>query len=157
MGPPVPFVRRVVIRNYRSIAECDVTLGPLTVLLGFNASGKSNFLDALRFVADALSESPVAAVDDRGGLEALLHRGPGGIADSFGISLDVAVRIPDEHAEVTARFGFTIGPDPQQDLPLLVLEEVADVGSPGGPRLFRVDDPAQWLAGRMRARGPLAG
>ena len=53
-GQPVPFVRRVRARNYRSIADCDVTLGPLTVLLGFNAAGKSNFLDVLRFVADAL-------------------------------------------------------------------------------------------------------
>lgn len=71
---PVPFVRRVRIRNYRSVAECDVRLGPLTVLLGFNASGKSNFLDALRFVADALETSPEQAAARRGGLEALLYR-----------------------------------------------------------------------------------
>ncbi|MBF8191563.1 AAA family ATPase [Nonomuraea sp. K274] len=42
-----PFVSRVRIRGFRSIADCDVDLGPLTVLAGFNAAGKSNFLDAM--------------------------------------------------------------------------------------------------------------
>ena len=41
-----PFLRRVRIRGYKSIAFCDVTLEPLTILVGRNASGKSNFLDA---------------------------------------------------------------------------------------------------------------
>lgn len=41
-----PFVRRVKIR---------VSLGALTVLVGRNGAGKSNFLDALRFVADSPS------------------------------------------------------------------------------------------------------
>ena len=45
-----PFVRRVVLRDYKSIRQCDVMLGPLTLLVGLNGSGKSNFLDALRFV-----------------------------------------------------------------------------------------------------------
>ena len=47
-----PFLRRVRIRNYKSIAFCDVTLEPLTLLVGRNASGKSNFLDALAFLAE---------------------------------------------------------------------------------------------------------
>jgi AAA15 family ATPase/GTPase len=53
-GPVAPFISRVRIKNYKSIAECDVRLGPLTVLVGPNGSGKSNFLDALAFVARAL-------------------------------------------------------------------------------------------------------
>ena len=50
-------LRRVKIRDYKSIAYCDVELGPLTVLVGRNGAGKSNFLDALGFVADALRGS----------------------------------------------------------------------------------------------------
>ncbi len=38
-----PFLRRVRIRGYKSIAFCDVALEPLTILVGRNASGKSNF------------------------------------------------------------------------------------------------------------------
>jgi AAA15 family ATPase/GTPase len=43
---PVPMITRVRLRNYRSIAECDVQLGPLTILVGPNGSGKRNFLCA---------------------------------------------------------------------------------------------------------------
>ncbi len=46
---------RVAIKNFRSIAECDVALEPLTILVGPNGSGKSNFLGALRFLRDCLT------------------------------------------------------------------------------------------------------
>lgn len=62
------FVRRVKLRNYRSIGRCDVELGPLTVLVGHNGSGKSNFLDALAFVSDSLRTSLDHALRERGGL-----------------------------------------------------------------------------------------
>ena len=60
-----PFLRRVQLRNYKSIAECDVALGPLTFLVGPNGSGKSNFVDSLRFIADSLTRSLDQAVRDR--------------------------------------------------------------------------------------------
>ena len=71
-----PFITRVRIKNYKSIAHCDVELGPFTVLLGLNAAGKSNFLDALHFVRDALIRSPAEAVASRGGIENVLCRVP---------------------------------------------------------------------------------
>jgi predicted ATPase len=75
MGEPnQPFVRRVVLRNYKSIKECDVSLGPLNFLVGPNGSGKSNFLDALRFVADSLSFPMAHCVRDRGGINAVCNR-----------------------------------------------------------------------------------
>lgn len=42
------FIKRVVLKNYKSVAVCSVELGPLTFLVGPNGAGKSNFLDALR-------------------------------------------------------------------------------------------------------------
>ena len=54
-------ITRVALRNYKSIAACDVSLAPLTVLVGPNGAGKSNFLDALRFTAQALRFSLVLA------------------------------------------------------------------------------------------------
>ena len=42
------FIRKVSLGNYRSIAQCEVDLGPVTFLVGANGSGKGNFLDALR-------------------------------------------------------------------------------------------------------------
>src|ERR1700722_13174573 len=63
-----PFLRRVRIRGYKSIAFCDVALEPLTILVGRNASGKSNFLDALAFLRDALDDGVNAALENHGGI-----------------------------------------------------------------------------------------
>lgn len=84
----VCLIRRVVIRNYKSIAACDVELGPLTFLVGPNGSGKSNFLDALRFVSDALRNSLDHAVRERGGFHEIVRRGSG-LSAVLGIRVDV--------------------------------------------------------------------
>lgn len=71
------FITRVVLKNYKSIAACDVQLQPLTFLVGRNGSGKSNFLDALRFVADALNFSIDHALRNRGGINDVCRRSRG--------------------------------------------------------------------------------
>ena len=71
------FITRVVLKNYKSIAACDVRLRPLTFLVGPNGAGKSNFLDALRFVADALNSSLHHAIRDRGGIKEVRRRSRG--------------------------------------------------------------------------------
>jgi len=83
-------IRRVVIRNYKSIPACDVELGPLTFLVGANGSGKSNFLDALRFVSDALRHSLEHAMRDRGGFGEILRQSPDN-PKNFGIRLNFAL------------------------------------------------------------------
>jgi predicted ATPase len=70
----VPFIKRVRIRNYKSLANCDVELGALTVLVGRNGAGKSSFLDALSFVADTLRTSLDHAVRVRGGWREIRSR-----------------------------------------------------------------------------------
>ncbi len=45
MTGPVPWVKRVRVADYRSVARADVHLGPLTILIGPNGAGKSNILD----------------------------------------------------------------------------------------------------------------
>lgn len=85
-----PLVRTVSITNYKSIARCRVELGPLTFLVGPNGSGKSNFLDALRFVADALNTTLEQALRDRGGIQSVRRRSRGH-PTHFGIRLDLAL------------------------------------------------------------------
>ena len=87
-----PFLKRIVLHNYKSIATCDVRLGALTYLVGPNGAGKSNFLDALHLVADALNTSLGNALNARWGLAHLLHRNVG-VANYFGIRLEF--RLPD--------------------------------------------------------------
>ncbi len=64
-------IKCVRIKNYRSLGDVDVELGPLTVLVGPNASGKSNFVDALKFVSDALNSRLEAAIFNRSGFSQL--------------------------------------------------------------------------------------
>jgi predicted ATPase len=85
-------IRRVRLRNYKSIAACDVRLGPLTFLVGPNGSGKSNFLDAMRFVADSLRTSLDHALRDRGTIKEVRRRS-GGHPNHFALRLDFALAI----------------------------------------------------------------
>ena len=80
-------ITRLVLRNYKSIAACDLSLGPLTFLVGPNGSGKSNCLDSFRFVAQSLRTSLDHALRERIGAKAVCHNY--GIPDEhFAIRLD---------------------------------------------------------------------
>ena len=89
--PDHPFITRLVLRNYKSIAACDVSLQGLTFLVGPNGSGKSNFLDALRFVADALRTSLDHALRERGGIGEVRRRS-GGHPNHFGMRIEFQLR-----------------------------------------------------------------
>ncbi len=86
MSKPI-FITKVMLRNYKSIGYCDVSLGKLTYLVGANGSGKSNFLDALHLVRDALSGSLDNALNERGGLSEVRRRSSGH-PTHFGIRLE---------------------------------------------------------------------
>ena len=92
------FITRVVLKNYKSIAACDVQLQPLTFLVGRNGSGKSNFLDALRFVADALNSSLDHAVRARGGIHDVCKRSGRRITDPDYFSIRLEFALPDGSA-----------------------------------------------------------
>ena len=97
-------ISRIALRNYRSIAVCDVVLGPLTFLVGRNGAGKSNFLDALRFVADSLRHSVDHALRERGGVHEVRRRSSGH-PTNFGIRIEFD--LPQAHGhlafEIAAR------------------------------------------------------
>jgi len=97
------FLQRVVLKNYKSIAVCEVNLRQLTILVGPNGSGKSNFLDALRFVADSLRTSLDHALRERGGIKEVRRRSAGH-PTHFGIRLQF--RLPDG---AEGRYSFRIG------------------------------------------------
>lgn len=64
-------ISRIKLTNWRNFQTVDVQLGRRVFLVGPNASGKSNFLDALRFLRDiAKSEGGglQKAVSERGGV-----------------------------------------------------------------------------------------
>jgi predicted ATPase len=112
--PPVPFIRRVKLRNYKSIEACDVELGPLTLLVGRNGAGKSNFLDALSFVADTLRSSLDYAVRARGGFREICSRRRGQDDTQGPVAIELEMTLRDRFLEERrVIFGFALAPDIQ--------------------------------------------
>ena len=102
----VPFVRHLTVRNFRSIGRCRVPLRPLTVVVGRNGSGKSNFLDALRFVADGLQTSLDHAIKTRGGIDDVRRRSTG---HPRNFAIELHLTLPGLRF---ARYGFEISARP---------------------------------------------
>jgi len=92
---PVPMITRVRLKNYRSIAACDVELGPLTILVGPNGSGKSNFFRVLDLLAHSLDEGLDAAVRRDGGMSSILPRWAVDDPD-VGMSIEIHLALADD-------------------------------------------------------------
>ena len=101
-----PFIHRVTIRNYKSIAACRVDLQALMFLVGPNGAGKSNFLDALRLVSESLRTSLDHALRERGTIKEVRRRS-GGHPNHFAIRLDFA--LPDGSS---GHYTFRVGAKP---------------------------------------------
>ena len=50
-------LKRIKIQGYKSLVDLELNLKPLSVLIGPNASGKSNFLDALQLLSQITTSS----------------------------------------------------------------------------------------------------
>jgi predicted ATPase len=71
---------RLRVQNFKSLRALDLSLGPLAVLVGPNMGGKSNILDALRFLYESWfpqpgTYGPVSALANRGGIDEVLWKG----------------------------------------------------------------------------------
>lgn len=61
-------ITHVALENWKNFRKVDVELGKRMFLIGPNASGKSNFLDAIRFLRDVAERGLRQAVEERGGI-----------------------------------------------------------------------------------------
>ena len=79
-GGPVRFTG-FEVAGYRSLVDVTVPLGPLTVVVGANGSGKSNLLRGLALLRAAARARLAQELVREGGLPAVAfattHRGPG--------------------------------------------------------------------------------
>lgn len=95
-------IKSITLKNWKSFGEATLYVDPLTVLIGTNASGKSNFLDALVFlgelgqgrsVAEALRGTGNGYKGIRGGKESVIRSGQ----TTTSIQLVFAVSDKDDH------------------------------------------------------------
>ena len=64
-------ITKLTVENFKSFDKLEVELRPFNIVVGSNASGKSNFLDVFRFLRDVAEDSLESAVGIRGGAETL--------------------------------------------------------------------------------------
>ena len=51
---------RLIIKNFKSIKNCDISLSELNVLIGENGTGKTNLLDAISYFYRNLTDSDIS-------------------------------------------------------------------------------------------------
>lgn len=68
----VEMIKKIRIQNFRSLRDVTVELDPLTVLIGRSGTGKSNFVNALRFLRDCLNSRQID-FNSQGGVHRVLH------------------------------------------------------------------------------------
>ena len=74
--PPF-WIKRLQIRNFKSIEFADFTLEPLTVFVGRNGAGKSNVLDAIGFIRALIGGGLSRALANYAGSDAICRIGSG--------------------------------------------------------------------------------
>lgn len=84
------------VRNYKSLENVELRLGPLHVLVGANNSGKSNLFDVFQFLRE-LSEIGLQAVHSRGGFSQIVWGGDIKRAISFELHMVTRVEKPQKN------------------------------------------------------------
>ncbi|TKD00204.1 AAA family ATPase [Polyangium fumosum] len=89
---PLPRIERIEISGYRPFSTFVASPGPLTVLIGANASGKSSLFDALRLLTYAAQSPLPPEIDPRLGTSAALFHAGGPPRIDLGIRTQLAGR-----------------------------------------------------------------
>jgi predicted ATPase len=90
-------LKRLQAENFKSLRAFDVSLGSLNVLVGPNMGGKSNIIDALRFLYESWFPQPGAygptnALTRRGGIDEVLWKGGQDKLLSIGVEFEDPAR-----------------------------------------------------------------
>lgn len=64
-------INKIKVQNFKSFKELEVELGKFNVLIGANASGKSNFVQIFEFLRDIVNSGLDNAISMQGGVEYL--------------------------------------------------------------------------------------
>jgi predicted ATPase len=67
-------ITNIKVSNFKSFKDLDLNLGRFNVVVGANASGKSNFVEVFRFLKTLEDEDLADAVSLHGGRESILNK-----------------------------------------------------------------------------------
>ncbi len=123
------FLRRLSIKNYKSLKNVEFCPTNLSVLVGPNGAGKSNFASAVDFLSDVYRDGLETAVARKGGYENIAYRA-------------------ERRSRSAIRFEVTIELAPFESLPLLALHSI--------PESLADEEAGVWLTHRFsfKARKP---
>jgi len=116
-------ISHLEMKNWRNFRSVNVDLGERVFLVGANASGKSNFLDALRFLRDIATPGGglQKAVDSRGGVKKIRCLAARQYPD-----VEIEIHLSNErHASPSWRYALGIRQEPRgHRKPCLTYEKV---------------------------------
>ena len=129
-------LRRLTLKRFRSLRSATVEFDNPTFLVGQNGAGKSNIVDALSLLADAMVAPFAAVMDARGGIGAVGHR-----STSRGRGADVGVRVDIEGLSGVreAMYAFEVRPTQGYDYEVR-REQCLCVAEDGTPSWFHRAD-----------------
>ncbi|MDK2795141.1 MAG: hypothetical protein PWQ22_8 [Archaeoglobaceae archaeon] len=81
-------IKKIRVKNFKSFKDLEIELGKFNVLIGANASGKSNFIEIFKFLRDIANHGLDNAISMQGGVEYLRNVN---IGSSENLSLEVVL------------------------------------------------------------------
>lgn len=103
----VESIKQISIKGFKSLRDVSLELGPLTVMIGANGSGKSNFIEFFRMLKEAfwISQGGLQLyVGKKGGADSLLYYGP-----KITRNLDASIEFAGEERSCRYSFSLTWG------------------------------------------------
>ena len=65
---------RIIIKGFKTIQNCDISLGRINVLIGCNGAGKSNFISVFDFL-QSITSGTLQLSASRAGVNTLFYNG----------------------------------------------------------------------------------
>lgn len=105
-------IKKITVKQFKSYLNATLTLAPLTLLVGANASGKSNLIEAIRFLSwlakgrlvdDILEKVQLTNLAIRGTVDSLIYDGSQASSISLGCSLSNTDEWEDLNIEIALK------------------------------------------------------
>ena len=63
------YIKSLMVHNFKSIDTVQIDFNPMTMIIGANATGKSNIINVFRFIEDIMTDGVENAIALQGGIQ----------------------------------------------------------------------------------------